>query len=82
VIVKVRRDHAHVEVRGSLFCEVREASPRPLCGFYASALTRLFSQFGVPAEANIEACRAARGEQGCRMSAVLRETPAGEPAAA
>lgn len=81
-IVKVRKEGASVEIRGSLYCEVRGASPRPLCGFYASAVARLLELFQVPADVRLEACRAAGGAQGCVMSVTLRQAPAAEPAAA
>jgi hypothetical protein len=82
LIARVRRDAASVDLRGSLFCEVREASPRALCGFYTAALARLFHLFGVPADAQVTTCRAANRSGGCVMSIVLRQMPAGEPAEA
>ena len=82
-IVRLRRDTASVDLRGSLFCEVREASVQPLCGFYAAAISRVLQHFAVPAEARLETCRAARGGgQGCLMSVIVRPASAGEPAAA
>jgi bacteriochlorophyll 4-vinyl reductase len=74
-IVKVRKDRASVDLRGSLFCEVREASVQPLCGFYAAAITRVLKLFAVPGEVQLEACRAAGGRQGCLMSVVVRPAP-------
>ena len=47
VIVKVRRGTALVDLRGSLFCEVREASALPLCGFYAAAIARVLQHFAL-----------------------------------
>jgi bacteriochlorophyll 4-vinyl reductase len=80
-IVRVKKDEASVDLRGSLFCEVREASVHPLCGFYASAISRVLHHYAVPGEARLDACRAAGGGQGCIMSVVIRPA-AGEPAAA
>ena len=82
IITRVRKDTASIDLRGSLFCEVREASSRPLCGFYAAATVRVLQLFGVPGEAQMESCRAAGSGQGCRMSVVVRVAQAGEPAAA
>lgn len=82
LIVRMRKDVAAVELRGSLFCEVRGASPRPLCGFYASAVSRVLQLFGVPADARLDTCRAAGGGSGCMMSVAVRQVPAEEPAAA
>ena len=81
-IVRIHKETASIDLRGSLFCEVRSASVQPLCGFYAAAVARVLQLFAVPAEAHVEACRAAGGGQGCLMSIVLREAPASEPAAA
>jgi bacteriochlorophyll 4-vinyl reductase len=80
-IVHVRKGTASVDLRGSLFCEVREASVQPLCGFYAAAITRVLQHFDVAAEARLQTCRAAAGGQGCVMSVVVRPA-AGEPAVA
>ena|SRR5688500_14106255 len=80
-IVRVRKDSASVDLRGSLFCEVREASVQPLCGFYAATISRVLEHFAVPGETRLEACRAAGGGQGCLMSVVVRPAAAGQPAA-
>jgi bacteriochlorophyll 4-vinyl reductase len=81
-IVTIHKEMASVDLRGSLFCEVRAASVQPLCGFYAAAIARVLQMFAVPADARVETCRAAGGGQGCLMSVVVREAPASEPAAA
>ena len=82
VIVRLRRDTASVDLRGSLFCEVRSVSVHPLCGFYASAISRVLHHYAVPADVRVEACRAAGGGQGCRMSVVVRQAAVGDPVAA
>jgi bacteriochlorophyll 4-vinyl reductase len=82
LIIRVRKEAASVELRGSLFCEVRGASSQPLCGFYAAATTRVLQLFAVPADALVETCRAAGRGQGCMMSVAVRQVPAEEPAAA
>jgi hypothetical protein len=82
LIVRLRKDVAAIELRGSLFCEVRGASPRPLCGFYASAISKILDLFGVPAEARLDTCRAAGGGSGCTMSVAVRQVAAEAPAAA
>src|SRR5947208_2747327 len=71
-ITRVKRGIVSVDLRGSLFCEVREASVLPLCGFYASAISRLLRLFDVPADAQVNRCRAAAGGQkGCLLSVTL-----------
>ena len=72
-IVRIQQGDASVDLRGSLFCEVRAASVQPLCGFYAAAIARVLQLFAVPAEPRVDACRAAGGGQGCLMSVVVRE---------
>ena len=81
-VVRLRKDTASVDLRGSLFCEVRDAAPEPLCGFYAAAALRVLQLFDVPAETHMTTCRGAGGGKGCLMSVVVRQLPAEEPAAA
>jgi hypothetical protein len=71
-IVSLKRGTASVDLRGSLFCEVREASVLPLCGFYAAAIGRVLQQFALRADARVEACRAAGGRKGCLLVVVLK----------
>jgi len=79
-IVLAGKENTSVDVRGSLFCETRQASVQPLCGYYAAAISRVFERFGVPAEVRLGTCRAAGGGQGCMMSVVNRDpSPAAAP---
>ena len=64
-IVRLRRGTASIDLRGSLFCEVRETSILPLCGFYASAIGRVLHHFDLRADAKVSECRAAGGRKGC-----------------
>lgn len=81
-IVRLRRGKASVDLRGSLFCEVRGTSVLPLCGFYAAAITRVLQLFAVNADAQVQECRAAGGGKGCQMSVVVNSEGAHEAAAA
>jgi bacteriochlorophyll 4-vinyl reductase len=81
-IIRFRKDTASVDLRGSLFCEVREISVRPLCGYYAAAVSKVLEHFAVPAETRLDACRAAGGGQGCLMSVIARPPAGSEPATA
>ena len=81
-IVRMRRGTASVDLRGSLFCEVREASQLPLCGFYAAAIARVLEHFGLRADARVDECRASGGRKGCLLCVVVAADNAGEPAAA
>ena len=93
-IVRLRRGTASVDLRGSLFCEVREASVLPLCGFYASAIEHVLELFAIRAAAQVSECRGVRqnGEapvqsarpriERCLLSVVVQGVRADEPAAA
>jgi hypothetical protein len=70
-IIRVRGAKASVELRGSLFCEVREASVQPLCAFYVAAVARLLGLFSVPAAVGVHACRAAGAQRGCLLAIVF-----------
>jgi hypothetical protein len=81
-IVHLKHGTASVDLRGSLFCEVREASVLPLCGFYASAIVRVLHLFALHADARVSECRAANGSKGCVMSVIVDPTRMNAPAAA
>ena len=66
-LVRLKRGTVSVDLRGSLFCEVREASVAPLCGFYASALGHVLQQFGFRADARVTECRAGGSRKACLM---------------
>lgn len=72
--VKWRKGRGAVDIRGSLFCEVRDRVRQPLCQFYAAAIRRLMHQFGVEVEVDTEQCRATGAGQ-CLMVVLVR-TPA------
>ena len=52
-----RRGIVNLEVRGSLFCSVREPVGQALCGFYAAACAKLMQLFGEPASVQVISCR-------------------------
>jgi bacteriochlorophyll 4-vinyl reductase len=81
-IIRLRKGTASVDLRGSLFCEVRETSVLPLCGFYASAFARVLHLFSLRADARVNECRAAGSRQGCLLSVMVDGARADEPAAA
>ncbi len=64
---RVRQGTARIDVRGSVFCTVREPAPVHLCGFYAAACTRLLSLFDLQADAQVVSCRAT-GEPACILT--------------
>jgi hypothetical protein len=81
-IVRLSRGTASVDLRGSLFCEVREASILPLCGFYASAIARVLQLFALRADARVNECRAGGARKGCLLSVVVSGARVDEPAPA
>jgi V4R domain-containing protein len=70
-IVKWRKGRGAVDIRGSIFCEVRDRSEQPLCEFYASAIRRLMYLFNLDVEVGTEQCRATGAGQ-CLMSVLVR----------
>jgi hypothetical protein len=81
-IVKMKRGEASIDLRGSLFCEVRETRIAPLCGFYASATRRVMQLFAIDADARVSECRAAGGRKGCLLSVVVNRESAEQSAVA
>jgi hypothetical protein len=74
-IVRWRQGRGAVDIRGSLFCEVRDRADEPLCEFYASAIRRLMYLFSLDVEVGTEQCRATGGGQ-CLMTILVRPTEA------
>ncbi|HEX9366491.1 MAG TPA: hypothetical protein VF921_07680 [Vicinamibacterales bacterium] len=70
-MTKIKRGAVTIDIRGSLFCEVREVSVEPLCGFYASAIARVLQLFDVSAEARVNECRASGARRGCVVAVTL-----------
>jgi hypothetical protein len=60
-----------VDLRSSLFCEVRDRVEQPLCEFYSSALRRLMHLFELDADVLTDRCRATGAPQ-CTISVVVR----------
>jgi len=79
VKVRWRRDASTLTITPSLFCDVRDASPGALCGFYAAGMEACLRRLNLEAEVRIEACTG-RGDTACTL---VVETPrASMPAAA
>jgi hypothetical protein len=58
---RVRHGKASVRVDASVFCSTRERPPAPLCGFYRALVLECLRVFHVPAQAEVESCRAVSG---------------------
>jgi hypothetical protein len=63
---------AGVDLRGSLFCEVREPVSRPLCQYYSAAIVRLMTLFALDVHATTNGCRGA-GAPRCLIALALQE---------
>ena len=72
---KWRRGRGAVDIRGSIFCEVRDRVEQPLCEFYAAAIRRMMHLFELEVDVDMERCRATRGGAQCQMVVLVR--PAG-----
>ncbi len=70
-IVRWRPGEGAVDIRGSIFCEVRDRVEQPLCEYYASAIRRLMYLFNLDVEVGTERCRATGAEQ-CLMTVLVR----------
>lgn len=71
--VHVKRGEGAIDIRHSIFCQVRERSERPLCDYYVSATRRLMQLFSLDVEVVASRCRAAGGTQ-CVVSVFTRRS--------
>lgn len=69
--VRWRSGRGEIGIRGSVFCEVREPVPDPLCEFYAAAVRRLLYLFKLHVDVGIQQCRGTGAAQ-CLMSVTVR----------
>ena len=69
----VRKNVAVLDLRGSVFCDVRDPVDHALCGFYTAAFARLLALFDVPARIDVTSCRAAGGGT-CAMTVTVEQT--------
>ena len=81
-IIKLRRGSASVDLRGSLFCEVRELTQSPLCGFYVAAIGRVLQLFALQADGRVHECRAAGVRRACTLSVSVAPPAVDVPVAA
>jgi hypothetical protein len=71
VLVRWRKGRGEVDIRGSIFCAVREPVAEPLCVFYAAAIARLMQLFQLDVDVQTDRCRGT-GSDDCVMSLVVR----------
>ena len=71
-VVRWRKGRGSVDLRGSIFCEVRDSVDEPLCEFYAAAIRRLMRLFNIQVNVGTERCRATGAGQ-CLMSVSIQQ---------
>lgn len=71
-VVRWRKGRGSFDIRGSIFCEVRDSVEEPLCEFYASAIRRMMHLFNIEVDVGTERCRATGAGQ-CLMSVSLED---------
>lgn len=80
---RLRKGSGTMEIRASIFCEVRETMAWHTCVFYAAAVERFLRRFDLDARVDLSRCRASGGP-GCAMTVTVNgqlvETPAAEAA--
>ena len=69
--VRVRRGVGILDIRASIFCEVREQAPVPLCGYYVAAVQRFLEHCGIDATVQTQQCRAS-GAPACTLAVTIR----------
>lgn len=72
IAVRWTKGKAELDIRGSIFCEVRDRVEQPLCAYYAAAIVRLMALFRLEAEVTTDRCRATRDATGCLMALTVR----------
>ena len=79
-MVRWRKGRGSVDIRGSIFCEVRGPVDEPLCEFYAAGIRRLMQLFDLQVDVGTEQCRATGAGQ-CLMLVSVQPRPssAGAP---
>lgn len=70
-LVRWRKGRASVDIRGSIFCGVRERAEQPLCAFYAAAFKRMMDLFNLDVDVGLARCRAT-GAGECQLTLALR----------
>ena len=68
---RLRKNVAALDLRASVFCDVREPLDHALCGFYSAAFARLFALFNVPAKIESTSCRG-MGSLTCALVVTLQ----------
>lgn len=81
IAFRLHKEGGTIEVRGSVFCQVREKVDRPLCGFYEGVIVQLMEMHGIHGEVRMSRCRASGGGS-CQMQLFWDSSRAPAPTAA
>jgi len=71
-LVRWRNGRGAFDIRGSIFCELRDRAQEPMCEYYASAIRRLMFLFDLEVDVGTEQCRATGAGQ-CLMSVLAKQ---------
>lgn len=77
---RLRKGTGTMQIRASIFCEVRATTEWHMCVFYAAAVRRFLRRFDLDAGVEVSQCRASGGS-GCTLTVVIRGHHAKQPAA-
>ena len=69
--VRLRGGAGTLDIRDSIFCEVREQTAMPLCVYYAAAVQRFLEHCGIDAGVDMQQCRAS-GARACTLAVTIR----------
>jgi hypothetical protein len=73
-LLRFRRGAGKLDIRGSIFCGVRQKVSEPLCGFYAAAASRFLESFNLAGQVRITECLAVGGSA-CHLTLVIHRPP-------
>jgi hypothetical protein len=78
--ITIRRGRGRLDIAGSVFCDVRDAAPEQLCGYYEALVSRMLTLYDVNGRVELGQCRAV-GDPSCLLDVTLesgrRALPAG-----
>lgn len=69
--VRLRKGTGSIDIRGSIFCAVRETAAYPMCRFYSAAVERFLQRFDIDADVEVSQCKASGGNA-CTMAVTIR----------
>jgi bacteriochlorophyll 4-vinyl reductase len=77
---RLRKGTGTVQIRASIFCDVRTTTEWHMCVFYSAAVERFLQRFDLDSRVRTSQCRAS-GDSECRLTVVIRGLLTEQPAA-